>query len=63
MHSGNRPKKIASWGCVGVTGAFMFYHPFTESFIIGSFNDFTYRGKALDFMAKKVIKQLLKLQQ
>ncbi|MFO8000701.1 MAG: hypothetical protein R6U46_05610 [Marinilabilia sp.] len=48
---------------MGVTGAFMFYHPLTESFIIGSFNDFAYRGKALHFMARKVIKQLLKLQQ
>ncbi|MFP4468399.1 MAG: serine hydrolase domain-containing protein, partial [Bacteroidales bacterium] len=57
------PEKTYSWGCVGVTGAFMFYHPLTESFIIGSFNDFAYRGKALDFMARKVIKQLLKLQQ
>jgi len=52
------PKNTYSWGCVGVTGAFMFYHPLTESFIIGSFNDFAYRGKALDFMARKVIRQL-----
>ncbi len=57
------PKNTTSWGCVGVTGAFMFYHPLTESFIIGSFNDFAYRGKALDFMVNKVIKPLLKLQQ
>ncbi len=57
------PKKTASWGCVGVTGAFMFYHPLTDSFIIGSFNDFACRGKALDFMARKVIKPLVNLKE
>lgn len=55
------PKKYACWGCVGATGAFMFYHPITESIIIGTFNDFSYRGKALGFMARKVIRELLKL--
>ncbi|MFP4529589.1 MAG: serine hydrolase domain-containing protein [Candidatus Kapaibacterium sp.] len=54
------PKKYFSWGCVGVTGAFMFFHPATRSYIIGSFNDFSYRGKALQFMMRKVIKELLK---
>ena len=53
------PSKYYCWGCVGVTGAFMFYHPGTESFIIGTFNDFSYRGKALEFMIKKVIKNLV----
>jgi D-alanyl-D-alanine carboxypeptidase len=56
------PKKYFCWGCVGVTGAFMFYHPATDSFIIGTFNDFSYRGKALEFMVRKVIVELLKLQ-
>ena len=46
-------------GCVGVTGAFMFYHPITESCIIGTFNDYSYRGKALQFMVGKVIRELL----
>ena len=54
------PKEYYAWGCVGVTGAFMFYHPVTESYIIGTFNDFAYRGKALEFMARKVIKELLR---
>lgn len=54
------PEKYYCWGCVGVTGAFMFYHPITESYIIGTFNDFAYRGKALEFMVRKVIKQLLR---
>lgn len=57
------PPAYYSWGCVGVTGAFMFYHPKTESIIIGSFNDYRYRGKALEFMARKVIKNLLKLEE
>lgn len=56
------PEKFNCWGCVGVTGAFMFYHPLTESYIIGTFNDFSYRGKALEFMARKVIKELLSYQ-
>lgn len=56
------PAQYFCWGCVGVTGAFMFYHPATESYIIGNFNDFSYRGKALEFMIKKVIRKLLILQ-
>lgn len=54
------PEKYNCWGCVGATGAFMFFHPKTESYIIGSFNDVSYRSKALRFMLTKVIKQLLK---
>ncbi len=54
------PSNYYCWGCVGVTGAFMFYHVATESYIIGTFNDFSYRGKALQFMINKVIKALLK---
>lgn len=54
------PEAYQCWGCVGATGAFMFYHPATESYIIGTFNDFSCRGKALQFMAKGVIKQLLR---
>jgi len=56
------PSKYNCWGCVGVTGAFMFYHPQTESYVIGTFNDFSYRGKALEFMIKTVIKELLAFQ-
>lgn len=56
------PEKYSCWGCVGVTGAFMFFHPLTESYIIGTFNDYAYRGKALEFMVRKVIKQLLRVE-
>lgn len=55
------PKKYFCWGCVGVTGAFMFYHPETESYVIGTFNDESYSSKALSFMIKKIIKPLLKI--
>jgi len=55
------PSKFNCWGCVGVTGAFMFYHPKTESYIIGTFNDSSYKTKALRFMLSKVINNLLKM--
>ena len=54
------PEAYRCWGCAGATGAFMFHHPATKSYIIGTFNDFSYRGKALQFMAKSVIKQLVR---
>lgn len=54
------PAKYTCWGCVGVTGAFMFYHPHTESYIIGSFNQTAYSSKALRFMLSRVIKPLVK---
>jgi len=53
------PAKFFCWGCVGVTGAFMFFHPQTESYVIGTFNDKSYTSKALRFMLTKVIKSLL----
>ncbi|MFW6312724.1 MAG: serine hydrolase domain-containing protein [Spirochaetota bacterium] len=53
------PPELYSWGCVGVTGAFLFFHPGTESHIIGTFNNYAYRGKALTFTARSVIKELL----
>jgi len=55
------PQKYFCWGCVGVTGAFMFFHPQTEAYVIGTFNDKSYTSKALRFMLMKVIKPLLKI--
>lgn len=55
------PEKFFCWGCVGVTGAFIFYHPGTETHVIGTFNDKLYTSKALRFMLMQVIKPLLKL--
>ena len=55
------PSKYFCWGCVGITGAYMFFHPGTESYVIGTFNDKSYTSKALQFMLMKVIKPLLKV--
>ena len=55
------PKKYFCWGCVGVTGAFMFFHPQTEAYVIGTFNDKSYTSKALRFMLMKIIKPLLSI--
>lgn len=55
------PKKYFCWGCVGITGAFMFFHPQTEAYVIGTFNDKSYTSKALRFMLMKVIKPLLEI--
>lgn len=55
------PKKLNAWGVVGVTGSFLFYHPLTESYVIGSFHESSYESKAVRFMLLKVLKQLAKL--
>lgn len=52
------PENFFSWGCVGVTGAFMFYHPLNETYMIGTFNDKSYTSKALQFMFTKIVKTL-----
>ncbi len=55
------PKKYFCWGCVGITGAFMFFHPQTEAYVMGTFNDDSYTSKALRFMLMEVIKPLMKV--
>ena len=55
------PEKFFCWGCVGITGAFMFFHPKTEAYVIGTFNDKSYTSKALRFMLMKIIKPLLEI--
>lgn len=52
------PKSYSCWGCVGATGAFMFYHPSLDVYLIGNFNDESYKIKGVRFMMK-VIKRLL----
>lgn len=54
------PALYNCWGCVGVTGAFMFFHPGTGSYLIGSFGDDSYRSKALRFMLSKLLRPLAK---
>ena len=53
------PGKFNSWGVVGVTGAFMFYHPRTESYLIGNLNDTHFERKGVRFMLK-VLNKLIK---
>ncbi len=54
------PEKFNCWGCVGVTGAYLMYHPGTDTHVVLNFNDISYRGKALRFMLSKVITPLLR---
>lgn len=54
------PKRFYCWGCAGATGAFLFYHPRTESYIAGTFNDASYVSKGLRWMLSNVIRQLPK---
>jgi len=53
------PGKFNSWGVVGVTGAFMFYHPKTDSYLIGNLNDTHFERKGVRFMLK-VLNKLIK---
>ncbi|MCF7929472.1 MAG: beta-lactamase family protein [Spirochaetales bacterium] len=53
------PAKYSCWGCVGATGAFLFYHRGLDAYIIGNFNDVAYKVKGLKFMFK-VIQKLYK---
>ncbi|SFC24573.1 D-alanyl-D-alanine carboxypeptidase [Alkalibacterium subtropicum] len=54
------PAALNSWGAAGATGAFMFYHPETESYIIGNFNDFSYEKKGVQYMLRSVLRPLSK---
>ncbi len=53
------PSKYQSWGVLGATGAFMFYHPELEAYVIGSFNHQSWQRKCVRFMFK-VMNKLLK---
>ena len=46
------PKRYASWGVAGITGAFMFYHPALDAYFIGSFNHDSYKRSFLRFMGR-----------
>jgi D-alanyl-D-alanine carboxypeptidase len=39
------PARFSCWGNAGSTGAFMFYHPGLEAYLIGSLNQFRYHAK------------------
>ncbi|QUW22000.1 beta-lactamase family protein [Sporosarcina sp. Marseille-Q4063] len=55
------PEIFNVWGHAGATGAYMFYHPKMDTYLIGTFNDFSYERKGVKFMLMKVINQLKKL--
>jgi D-alanyl-D-alanine carboxypeptidase len=44
------PAKYNSWGVLGATGAFMFYHPKLDAYLIGSFNHSSWQRKCVRFM-------------
>ena len=44
------PQKYQCWGVVGATGAFMFYHPGLEAYLIGNFNSSRYMRKGVRFL-------------
>jgi len=53
------PSKYKMWGNAGSTGSFLFYHPASESFLIGSLNHFRYSRKGIR-LAMIVINKLMK---
>jgi D-alanyl-D-alanine carboxypeptidase len=53
------PARFNCWGNAGSTGAFLFYHPGTDAYLIGSLNQFRYHAKGIRFMLR-VIDPLLK---
>lgn len=53
------PARYICWGNAGSTGAFMFYHPGLDAYLIGSLNQFRYHVKGIRFMLR-VIDILLK---
>ncbi len=55
------PAKFNCWGHMGATGSFLFFHPQTESFIMGSFNEGSWEKKAIRFMLFGIIRNLAKV--
>ena len=46
------PARYRSWGVLGATGAYMFYHPELNAYVIGSFNHVAWQKKCVQFMFK-----------
>jgi len=44
------PAKYKSWGVLGATGAYMFYHPELNAYVIGNFNHIAWQRKCVRFM-------------
>ncbi len=50
------PAKYKSWGVLGATGAFMFYQPELDVYLIGSFNHASWQRKCVRFMFRIIDK-------
>lgn len=46
------PERYSCWGNAGATGTFLFYHPNLDAYLIGSFNQFRYHRKGIQFMLR-----------
>lgn len=57
------PEKYNSWGHMGATGSFLFFHPQTESYIMGSFNEGSWEKKAIRFMLFDIIRHLVRVKE
>lgn len=53
------PAKYNCWGNAGSTGSFMFYHPATDAYLIGTLNHFGYGQKGIRLMLQ-IAEKLLK---
>ncbi|WP_227793223.1 serine hydrolase domain-containing protein [Paenibacillus guangzhouensis] len=52
------PARYQAWGNAGSTGSFMFYHPATDAYFIGSLNQFRYHQKGIRLMMQTIDKLL-----
>lgn len=48
------PEKYNVWGNAGSTGTFMFYHPATETYLIGGLNHFRLNRKGIKLMLQTI---------
>lgn len=48
------PRRYACWGNAGSTGAFLFYHPRLDAYLIGSLNQFRYHRKGIQFVLRVI---------
>ncbi|WP_042357384.1 serine hydrolase domain-containing protein [Bacillus rubiinfantis] len=50
------PEKYNVWGNAGSTGTFMFYHPATDTYLIGGLHQFRHNRKGIKLMLKTIDK-------
>jgi D-alanyl-D-alanine carboxypeptidase len=50
------PARYKSWGVLGATGAYMFYHPELDTYVIGNFNHLAWQRKCVRFMFRVMSK-------